>query len=49
MHHQVQVLENMKQLVFQNGKPEESLKILNENSQKFVGLESSDLKSFMIL
>ena len=29
---------------FPNGKPEESLKILNENSQKFIGLESSDLK-----
>ena len=29
---------------FPNGKPEESLKILQENSQKFVGLESSDLK-----
>jgi enolase len=30
---------------FPNGKPEESLKILNENSSKFIGLESSDLKS----
>ncbi|QUC64218.1 enolase [Nitrosopumilus sp. K4] len=30
---------------FPNGKPEESLRILKENSQKFVGLESSDLKS----
>lgn len=30
---------------FPNEKPEESLKILNENSQKFIGLESSDLKS----
>ncbi|MCE2615249.1 MAG: enolase, partial [Nitrosopumilus sp. (ex Thoosa mismalolli)] len=29
---------------FLNGKPEESLRILNENSQKFIGLESSDLK-----
>jgi len=29
---------------FPNGKPEESLKILQENSQKFIGLESSDLK-----
>ncbi|MCE2505505.1 MAG: enolase [Nitrosopumilaceae archaeon] len=29
---------------FRNGKPEESLQILNENSQKFIGLESSDLK-----
>lgn len=29
---------------FPNGKPEESLRIINENSQKFVGLESSDLK-----
>ena len=29
---------------FPNGKPEESLRILKENSQKFVGLESSDLK-----
>ena len=29
---------------FPNGKPTESLRILNENSQKFVGLESSDLK-----
>ncbi|MGI9567136.1 MAG: phosphopyruvate hydratase [Nitrosopumilus sp.] len=29
---------------FPNGKPEESLKILKENSQKFVGLESSDLE-----
>ena len=30
---------------FPNEKPEESLKILNKNSQKFVGLESSDLKT----
>ncbi len=30
---------------FPSGKPEESLRILNENSQKFVGLESSDLKA----
>jgi len=30
---------------FPNEKPEESLKILNENSKKFIGLESSDLKS----
>ena len=30
---------------FPNGKPEESLKILKENSQKFIGLESSDLKA----
>jgi len=29
---------------FPNEKPEESLKILQENSQKFIGLESSDLK-----
>lgn len=29
---------------FPSGKPEESLKILKENSQKFVGLDSSDLK-----
>ncbi len=29
---------------FPNGKPEESLRILQENSHKFVGLESSDLK-----
>lgn len=29
---------------FPNEKPEESLSILNENSQKFIGLESSDLK-----
>ena len=29
---------------FPNGKPEESLKILKENTQKFIGLESSDLK-----
>ncbi|MFQ5475852.1 MAG: enolase [Nitrosopumilus sp.] len=29
---------------FPNGKPEESLRILNENSQKFIELESSDLK-----
>ena len=29
---------------FPNGKPEESLRILNENKQKFIGLESSDLK-----
>ena len=27
-----------------NGGPEESLKILRDNSEKFVGLESSDLK-----
>ena len=30
---------------FPNGNPEESLRILNENSQKFIGLESSDLKT----
>ena len=30
---------------FPNGKPEESLRILNDNSQKFIGLESSDLKT----
>jgi len=30
---------------FPNEKPENSLQILNENKQKFVGLESSDLKS----
>jgi len=30
---------------FPNGKPEESLRILNDNSQKFIGLEASDLKS----
>ena len=30
---------------FPNGKPEESLRILNENSQKLIGLESSDLKA----
>jgi len=30
---------------FPDEKPEESLRILNENSQKFVGLESSDLKT----
>ncbi|MGB0855514.1 MAG: phosphopyruvate hydratase [Nitrosopumilus sp.] len=29
---------------FPNGKPEESLRILNENSQKFIGLESSNLE-----
>ena len=29
---------------FPDGKPEESLRILKENKQKFVGLESSDLK-----
>ena len=29
---------------FPNSKPEESLRILRENSQKFIGLESSDLK-----
>jgi len=29
---------------FPNGKPEGSLRILQENSQKFIGLESSDLK-----
>ena len=29
---------------FPDGKPEASLKILKENSQKFIGLESSDLK-----
>ena len=32
-------------VTFPNGKPEESLRILKENSQKFIGLESSDLKS----
>ena len=30
---------------FPNGKPEESLRILNENSHKFIGLDSSDLKT----
>ncbi len=30
---------------FPNEKPEESLRILNENSQKFIGAESSDLKT----
>ncbi len=30
---------------FPNEKPEESLRILNENSQKFIGIESSDLKT----
>jgi len=30
---------------FPNEKPEESLRILNENSRKFIGLESSDLKT----
>jgi enolase len=30
---------------FPNEKPEESLRVLNENSQKFIGLESSDLKT----
>jgi len=30
---------------FPNGKPEESLKILKENAQKFIGIESSDLKA----
>jgi len=29
---------------FPNGKPEESFRILKENSSKFIGLESSDLK-----
>ncbi len=29
---------------FPDGKPEESLRILQENSQKFIGIESSDLK-----
>ena len=29
---------------FPNGEPEESLKSLKENTQKFIGLESSDLK-----
>ena len=30
---------------FPDGKPEESLRVLNENSSKFIGLESSDLKA----
>lgn len=30
---------------FPNEKPEESLRMLNENTQKFIGLESSDLKT----
>ena len=30
---------------FPNEKPEESLRMLNENAQKFIGLESSDLKT----
>ncbi len=29
---------------FLNGKPEDSIRVLNENSGKFIGLESSDLK-----
>ena len=29
---------------FLNGRPEESLRVLNENSEKLVGIESSDLK-----
>ncbi len=29
---------------FPNGKPEESLRVIQENSQKFIGLDSSDLK-----
>ena len=30
---------------FPNGKPEESLRILKDNSEKFMGLDASDLKS----
>ena len=30
---------------FPNGKPEESLRILKDNSEKFIGLDASDLKS----
>ena len=30
---------------FPNGGPEESLKILTQNSQRFIGLDSSDLKT----
>ena len=30
---------------FPNGKPEDSIAVLNSNSQKFIGLDSSDLKS----
>ena len=30
---------------FPNGGPEESLKILTQNSQKFIGIDSSDLKT----
>ena len=30
---------------FPNEKPEESLRMLNENAQKFIGLESSDLRT----
>ncbi len=30
---------------FPNENPEESLRVLNDNSQKFIGLEASDLKS----
>lgn len=30
---------------FANEKPEESLRILNENSKKFIGIEASDLKT----
>ena len=30
---------------FPKGKPEESLRILNDNSEKFIGIESSDLKT----
>ncbi len=35
---------NYEAVSFPNGKPEDSLRILQENSQKFIGLESSDLK-----
>ena len=41
----MQVLENMNPLVSQKGGPKESLRILNENSKKFLELEPSDLKS----
>ena len=34
---------------FPNGKPEESLRILKENKQKFIGLESSDLKGIQYI
>ena len=44
MHLLVQVLEKYEAVSFANGKPEQSLSILNDNSEKFLGCDASNLK-----